>query len=129
MLTPRTNPWSFHVADAALPPAGVVLLEGADRALRERYSVYAQQGRSRQSGRTRRAAETVADRQVSGTRRRRARADGAGVERHHRISRPPLSRTDAVHSRRCRARAADPVARPLLRSLRASADAKSHGRP
>ena len=44
-----TCPRSFHVAQAAFPPAVLVLLEGADRAVRERYSVHAASGGSRQS--------------------------------------------------------------------------------
>ena len=52
-----------------------------------------------------------------------------GIEHHHRISRSALSRPHPVHSRRRRPRLADAAARPLLRSLCASADAEDHARP
>src|SRR3984893_3713650 len=41
--------WSCpDVAHAAFPPLGVVLPQGADRAVRERYAVHAEYGRSLQ---------------------------------------------------------------------------------
>ena len=53
--------------------------------------------------------------------------DRPGVEHHHRISGPALSRPNAVHSRRSGLAPADAAARPVLRSLCASADAEDHG--
>ena len=56
--------------------------------------------------------------------------DRPGVEHHHRISRPPLSRAAPGSSPTIpSSRRADAAARPLLRSLCASADAEDHGRP
>src|ERR1700739_1624352 len=58
-----------HVTHAAFPSAVVVLLEGADRPLRERYAVRAAYGRSRQRSRARGAVEAVADRKIPGAAR------------------------------------------------------------
>ena len=55
-----------NVLDPAFPPAVVVLLEGADRALRERHAVHTEPGQSRRSRRACGADKALADLPVSG---------------------------------------------------------------
>src|ERR1700688_89519 len=122
--------WSCpYVAHAAFSPLGVVLPQGADRAVRERYAIHAQQGRSLQRERTGGAVATVADREVSGAARRSAWRNRSGIDCGHRVSRSPLSRRDAVYPRGCRPRLANPAARSVPRSLRPRADAEDRRRP
>jgi hypothetical protein len=72
-----------HVAYAAFPPAVVVLLEGADSAVRERHAVQAERGQSRRRPRAQRTIEIVADRKISGAARRYAGSNHSRNQYHY----------------------------------------------
>src|SRR5436190_6182124 len=115
--------------EAALPSAFVLLLEGSDRALRERHAVRARPARkSRRSGDARRPDCLVAAGEDPAARGRGARRDRARDDDHDRLSRPPLSGAGPVRSGRRRCRARDEAVGSGVRPARASADAEDRRR-
>ena len=108
-----------HVAYPAFPSALVLLPEGADRALRGRHAVRAGGRELRRSRIGGGVPQAVAGRQDAGAARCRSRPDGAGVEHHHRVSRPALSArhgADPGRSRRWRCARGWPTASTISMS-------------